>query len=312
MVTRRAAQRTIDLPWDDPAWREPDNPWTASCRWLQAWWRTHELHAKPGPISKENSRLVASMLAFDAPPGSNFLSPEIRDAIVARLAEGNHSGIIAKDRLLRNLLSSQPTCFNLFGPFVSRPAALTDWVRWLDPLASQATAVRFEWAPPREEHFDGGSAFDAFIEYVTASGGRRFVGVECKYAEDLQRTSIEVRDVYTSFTNASGNWRAGASTRLNAKHLRQFWLNTLLAESLAMRGNGGYETGLAVVVAAGADRSAAETTDAVRAELADPDSRLKWSSYEDVLARVDGFHDWKDRFTRRYLDLRPVEHLLNR
>jgi hypothetical protein len=40
------------------------------------------------------------------------------------------------------------------------------------------------------ETFGGGSAFDAFVSYE-AQAESRFVGVECKYAEDLSKSSIK-------------------------------------------------------------------------------------------------------------------------
>jgi hypothetical protein len=297
--------------WDDTGWSEGgDNSWTAGCRWLQSWWREQQGHL-PGPRSNTDGRLVGSMLRFDAPEDANFLDREIVAAVKARLAEGDHSGIIEKDRLRRNLLSSQPTCFNLFGPFVSQPNGLKPWVETLDGEVTTVDVVRFEWAPERAAHFDGGSAFDAFIEY-TAGDARRFIGVECKYAENLAATSIKVRDVYIDFTEASGYWIRGAATRLDQKKLRQFWLNTLLAQSLASRPARTYERGMAVVVACAADVSAHSASEAVRAELQEPDRWLRWSPYEEVLATVDGRTEWKRAFRERYLDFGPVQHRLGK
>jgi hypothetical protein len=295
--------------WDDPSWAESsDTAWAAGCRWLQAWWRANELGLPPGPL-KGGTRLVASSLPHDAPRDANFLTAQIAAAVTARLAEGNHSGIIDEDRLRRNLLSSQPACFNLFGPFVSRPDGLLGWVRSMDPDAAVVTAVRFEWAPPRDQHFGGGSAFDAMILYRATAGGSRFLGVEVKYAEDLAKSSIKVRDPYRTFTNESGLWSDGAADRLDVPRLRQFWLNTLLGQSLVTRGSE-FEAGSVVVVAVGTDRSAQTATDAVRAELAAPDTWLRSSPMEEVLDHVDADPDWAEAFRRRYLDFRPVAHLL--
>lgn len=299
-----------DAAWDDRSWAEHDTPWTAGCRWLQAWWRHHELGLAPGARRPTDpDRLVASMLPFDAPTDANFLTADIASSVRARLAEGNHSGIIDSDRLMRNLLSSQPTCFNLFGPFVDEPDALLGWVRTIDQAADTVTGARFEWAPPRLDHFGGGSAFDALVTYGTTNGDNRFLGVEVKYAENLEESSITVRDPYREYTEANGLWREGAAGRLDTPRLRQFWLNTLLGQSLVKRGTG-FQAGTVVIVAPGADRSAAAATDAVRTELIDPDQWLRWSPYEAVLAAVDDQDAWKRRFRQRYLDFSPVRHLL--
>lgn len=262
----------------------------------------------PGAHSPaRTNRLVASMLPLGGDRGTNFLGDAVLAAVDARLAEGNHSGFISEDRLFRNLLSSQPACFNLFGPFVEDPSPLLGWVQSIDAEAERVDRVRFEFAPDRRKHFGGGSAFDAFVDYT--AGGRRFLGIECKYAEDLAASSIVVRKPYIEFTEASHEWREGASRRLDVRRLRQFWLNTLLAESLVRR-EGRFERGTVVIVACETDRSAREATALVRAELHSPDLWLQWSPYEDILGTTRGHDAWKDRFRRRYLDFSPVGHLL--
>ena len=249
------------------------------------------------------------MLPLDAPVELNFLDTRIVSAVQSRLSEGVGSGIIERDRLFRNLLSSQPACFNLFGPFVAAPNRLLRWVQTIDEDAAVVTGVRFEWAPPRDQHFDGGSAFDAFVTYETGDARPRFVGVECKYAENLASSSIEVRDVYKSFTAQSGLWADGAADRLNVPSMRQFWLNTLLAQSLAVRGDE-FDAGTTVVVSVSSDMSALQAVNDVRAELVTPDKWLRWMPYETVLAAIDDDDDWRTAFVRRYLDFSPVQHLL--
>ena len=199
------------MTWDDEAWREPsDNRWARGCRWMQSRWRELKLGLEPGPrTAADPARLVCSMLPLDAERPANFLSPEAHDAAEALLARGAGPGIVDEDRLLRNLLSSQPTCVNLFGPFVRNPGGLTGWVSSLDPECEQVTEVRLEWAPPREEHFDGGSAFDAFVEYTTRTG-TRFVGVETKYAENLTASRISVRQGSRDYTTTTWQVLGGA------------------------------------------------------------------------------------------------------
>lgn len=305
--------RHANLAWDDPAWGESDTAWAAGCRWLQAWWRHHELGLPPGEKSLRDHALVNSMVPIGSPRSTNFLNDDIAAAVEARLSEGAHSGKIAEDRLFRNLLSSQPTCFNLFGPFVTRPNDLLGWVQTIDPAAATVSVVRFEWAPPRAEHFNGGSAFDAFVDYTTAEGGRRFLGVECKYAENLAASKIDARDDYISFTNGHPSWKRGSAGALNKTAASQFWLNTLLAQSLVERGVDGetrFESGTMVIVAAAADAKARAVTDTVRSHLVAPDEWLRWSPYEQALDAIGGHDAWKQQFTRRYLDVSPVKHLL--
>lgn len=176
--------------------------------------------------------------------------------------------------------------------------------------AAEVESVRFEWAPPREHHFGGGSAFDAFVSYRTSDGASRFVGVEVKYAEDLAKSSISVRPDYIDFTAECGHWHKGATSVLDTPRLKQFWLNTLLAQSLVAHGGEGFESGKVAIVALGADASASATTTAVHAKLVDHDRWLCWSPYEAVLDVARGPEGWKEAFIRRYVDFGPVAHLL--
>ena len=295
-------------PWDASVWKERDTGWAAGCRWLQSWWRENRLNLDPGEHSEGRpDRLVSSMLPIAAERDRNFLNREILAAVDARIDEGNHSGIIEKDRLFRNLLSSQPACFNLFGPFVTDPSLLLDWVKSIDVETVSVDLVRFEWAPNRKNHFDGGSAFDAVIEY--SASGRRFLAIECKYAENLATSSINVRDPYRTFTENSDHWRTGATRRLDVTHLRQFWLNVLLAQSLVERENV-YERGIVLIVACASDSSARTATGLVRSELHEPDRWLRWMPYESILEHAPSQGLWAEHFRSRYLNFTPVAHML--
>lgn len=302
---------TADTPWDDPRWREPsDTAWQAGLRWQQAWWRAARLGLPPGPFSKkEPRRLVGSTLPLDAPKDANFLTAEAAMAAERRLKTGG-GGLVKEDRLRRSLLSSQPMCFNLFGHFQdeAKRDALLGWVRGHDPSASSIARVEIEWAPPPAEHFRGGSAFDAFVEYETGAGGLGFLAIECKYHEHLPKTDVaKVRGTYRDFTDAYGLWRAGAVDRLDRAGLRQFWLNTLLAQSLLRLGY--YVTGKSMIVACAADRSARDACTAVRSELTDS-STLAWEPWETIVESIEGHDEWRTDFVTRYLDFRPVAHLL--
>ncbi len=296
--------------WDDTQWFEKaDNSWTAGCRQLQSWWR-HKQNFEPGPVSEKRPRLVTSLLPIGHDTSANFFGPKVVAAIEARLASGLDAGIINTDRLYRNLLSSQPACFNLFGEFAEEPNALLPWVQTIDAEATSVRSIDFEWAPSKKEHFNGGSAFDSYVVYH-AGGARRFLGIECKYAEDLAKSNITVRQPYIDFTDSHGDlWIEGASHRLNVPQLRQFWLNTLLGQSLKEKEN--FDAGRVVVIASKYDTKAEQATALVRSELRAPDSSIVWAPYETVTAAMRPTHpDWADWFTERYLDFSPVAHRLS-
>jgi hypothetical protein len=302
----------LDMEWDDARWVETsDNAWQRGLRWQQAWWRAMRLELPAGPYSADRpDRLVASTLALDAPPDANFLTADVAGAVEQRLRTSG-GGLVKEDRLRRFLLSSQPMCFNLFGQFQAeqRRDALLPWVRRVSPGAVRVTRVEIEWAPPAEDHFRGGSAFDAFVEYDTSDSGRGFLGVECKYHEDLRKSDVpKVRDVYKSFTADSGLWREGAVEQLDRMGLRQFWLNTLLAQSLLAKDDR-YSEGACVVTACQADQSARAAFASVQAQLV-ASSGLVWQPWESIVSDIVGHDRWRQSFIERYLDFTPVRHLL--
>lgn len=312
-----------DKAWDDPAWAEPrDTPWRAGCRWLQARWRAERLHLLPGPHrpGADPQRLVASMLPEHVDWTANFITPA-----AARAAQGLSSthagGIVDEDRLRRNLLSSQPACLNLFAPLAEHPGTVAAWLRSAIPTLPddlEVESVEFEWAPPSHEHFGGGSAFDAFVTY-TSGHGRGVVGIETKYAEDLaEQAPRRIRDTYAAFTRDSGLWLSDAVPRLMDPRLRQLWLNTLLGQSLLLRGDGRFTHGAVLVLTCRDDVDALDATVDVASELADDHATgfdgLHWSSYEAVMAaaREDpALASFADEFTDRYLDFEPVSHKLH-
>jgi hypothetical protein len=101
---------------------------------------------------------------------------------------------------------------NLFGHLRYHPHVLVEWLQLLGIDAVEVTGVEIEWAPPKAEHFDGGSAIDALITYRSTAGFDGFVGVESKHAEDLCEQRIEPRQTYIDFTLASGQAGRGRST----------------------------------------------------------------------------------------------------
>ena len=240
-------------PWHDPSWRvRSDNPLQAGLRLQQAWWRqacrgvreAGALHPspKPGKPPRTHNPPVVSML----PETTNGFAPNLMwpaaiDAYeVAKSALNAGAGIIYEDRLRRNLLSSQPLCFNLFG-YLSQvdPNALLPWVRIYATGATSVSRIRLEYSPSVAELGAaplGGSAFDAFVEYTLPGESKGLIGIETKYHEDLAKglkippEGGAARDKYARETQLRA-WLPGAAVGLigHRKNL-QFWYNQLLAQ----------------------------------------------------------------------------------
>ncbi|HET7690494.1 MAG TPA: hypothetical protein VFK41_08955 [Nocardioidaceae bacterium] len=285
--------QTLDrsTPWHDPRWRVRGvNPLQAGLRLQQSWWRQEcrgiadagRLYPPPKKGKKPRARnpLVASIL----PEGldgfePNLMWPEVVDALEESKRDLNSAaGILYEDRLRRNLLSSQPLCFNLFG-YLSRvePNALVRWVQSMAPDATSVVRIRLEYAPTVAELGElplGGSAFDAFVEYEIPGERLGFIGIETKYHEDLAKALMlpsegsPGREKYVKET-ARRPWKDGAALRL-LEHRRnlQFWYNQLLAQrtfELLKRPDGSrlYAEYAEVVVASDFDSSATRVVSTV-------------------------------------------------
>lgn len=328
--------------WHDPSWRvSGDNLLQAGLRLQQGWWRQNRAGvdgkgiAEAGPhhptgsaVARRGGRnpLVVSTLPEScADFGTNLMWPEAVEALrQAKSRLGPSGGILAEDRLRRNLLSSQPLCFNLFGYLgqLSDLSALLPWVQIYAPEAKGIVRILLEYAPSAAELGGeplGGSAFDAFIEYRLPRERLGFIGVETKYHEDLSR-GLSLPDPgtrptkYEGATLVGGCWLPGAADALIGDRTNlQFWYNQLLAQRTHRLVGGGktYSEYSQVVVATGVDSSARAVVATIRGQLdQNHQDTLRFCSLEDVLAKVDGQDAWKARMTERYTDFAPIqEHL---
>jgi hypothetical protein len=292
--------------WDDTSWLEKsDNSWQRRLRRHQGWWREKHTNLPAGPRTKSDDRLVVSMLPDRGTSRPNLLTQEAQEAAekaISRLNNEGGPGLIASDRLERNLLSSQPLCFNLFGHLRMDPTALLPWIQAIRPGAVEVARVELEIAPVRTPLTR--SAFDAYVEYSIDGRGRGFFGIECKYAEDLAAAQRDPAADKVKVATTSPPWRPDAVAELDRPGHRQFWYNTLLTQLTLKEGE--FDEGVSVVVALSEDAKAKAATEAVSAELQEP-STLVFSSIEDVVDKVAGHDDWKRDFRTRYLDLHLSE-----
>ena len=302
------------LAWYDPALQIPGDPARrARYRALQSWYRETVRRVEPGR-HPHGQQLVGSMLPEDrALEGLNFLDQQIASYAELRAEEViREGGTLDRDRLRRNLLSSMPLCFNLFGKLqAQRPAAarVLGTVLGLDIAAIDQILV--EHAPPAANAVLGDrTAFDAFLAYTTSAGAKGFLGVETKYTEPFSPKAFHP-DYYEQ--NRAYEWagfRPGAGDRLGRPATNQLWRNTLLAA--ATRQTGGYAVGHAVVTAGRDDPIAWKAVAAVRAQLEDPDGMLRALSLERLIEQCHlepSLAEWAAQFRQRYLDLSPItEH----
>ena len=175
-----------------------DNAWQRRARLHQSLWR----QAQQMPAGMHNAKPLGSRLnPLDAEPPTlaNYLSPQAKRQVQAAVREAATTGaLLARPRLWVDLLSSQPLCFNLFGPLAEDPALATTTLQMIWPNIQKITRIRFEWSPGRgaERYTGNRSAFDIFVEY-DGPRGRSFLAIEVKYHEDLTGTPAADRPTST-------------------------------------------------------------------------------------------------------------------
>jgi hypothetical protein len=247
----------------------------------------------------------------DAELGLNFLNPSIFCAARERMRS---EGALDEYRLLANLLSSQPMCFNLFGPLTSDLGLARELLDALLPEGvSEVLSVNLEYAPaPREEYLGDRTAFDAFFDYLDRAGVHRFVGIETKLTEPFspQRYGRDHRPAYDQLTKASDSpWVDDVADRVYDVRWNQLWRNQLLVEATRKhlsQLHGAH--GRLVVIRHQGDNRCAETISQYRKLLEAPDDSfldLPLDVLVDAwLPLVTGTNaEWLNDFRTRYVDL---------
>ena len=220
----------------------------------QAWYRRDVIGVPYGTGPFPSSKTAyGNMLDEDGErDGENFLTPRIRSVAEKRISAGY--GTVDEFRLRRNMLSSQPMCFNLFGELACDVDLATVLARalWGDHVR-KVTSVDFEWAPlPPADYLDDRTAFDAFIDYEASDGKRGFVAIETKLTEPFSR-KVYKGSKYRRWMTQDAPWREDAADEVAHISHNQLWRDHLLAWALLKRPGSEYRHGRLAVVFHGKD-----------------------------------------------------------
>lgn len=288
-----------------------DDPFTARMRRHQSWYRSHILRVPCGIGPKPTSTTpYGNMLApADGEAGRNFLTSEIAEVALARVAEG--AGAVEPFRLFHNMLSSQPMCFNLFGPLVRDTALASRLLPTLVPEQNgEVTRVLLEWAPePAADYLGDRTAFDAFIEYRTPDHRLHALGIETKLTESFS-AKIYDREEYRRWMRVPNRpWLPDADARVDAVEHNQLWRDHLLAVAIRHQAGSRYATSRLLVVHHPEDRRCVQVCAGYLALLRDGDDTVRsialdrlvdtWSPIVKQPARTA----WLQPFRTRYLEL---------
>lgn len=286
-----------------------DNAFTARMRFHQSWWRQERLGVSVG--TDRMGHPYGNYLEEDAAAaGKNFLTPEIAAYARGRIAKG---GGVEEFRCTRNLLSSQPMAFNLFGPLhLDRDLARA----LLDPLLPYGVAdasVDIEWRPDPSTHLRDATSFDAVINYTTADGRPAIASIETKLTEPFSRKRYHT-ECYREVAARSSVWLDPADPALATTRWNQIWRNQLLVESIRQQPDADPSLlGFAIVVHHPRDTRCADITREYQKFLTPPGDSFKVLTLEDIIEEWQPlvFHttqvNWLMDFYDRYLNLKLSE-----
>ena len=304
------------IPWWDSrlAYAE-DSVRTRAYRRLQSRWREDALGLEPGTYTSRSgvTRRLGSLLPLGCGERDQLLSDEAVAYARARLPEIDAEGRGAEPtRLWRNMLSSQPLCFSLFGHLdAHRDAAARVLDAVLPWQIDSVERILVEHAPPSAALRLGGTApdktaFDAMLIAWTR-GVPLLLGVETKYTEPFSPTEYD-KTSYRTVSGAEQTWfLPNVSSIARGSATNQLWRNLMLAQESARDLDC---EGAVVVLTAANDPHAEAAVSGIRPLLREPDRRLVHVLLEDVMeaaTQEEELTSWAHVFTERYLDLRLAE-----
>jgi hypothetical protein len=211
------------------------------------------------------------------------------------------------------MLSSQPMCFNLFGPLKYDLELATRLMQGLPgfPGDAEVTRVCFEYAPDKASHLDDRTTFDAYVEYHRPGNIRGFIGIETKLIEPFSQKSYPFAPGYARW-KTSPNWWWDAEEKVSFPDMRfnQLWRNHLLGFAMLSQAERQYDEGLVAVVWHPKDTQCTKAMEAYREHLTRPGnaSLMEWSLEQVVSSwtstALDESHQhWLKAFHTRYLAL---------
>jgi len=300
-----------------------DDPFTRRMRLHQSRWRADVLGLPfgCGPHATSASKYGNMLTAEAGDRGLNFLTPEIGAYALRRQADFPRG--IKRHRLLCNMLSSQPMCFNLFGPIALDATIAVEMASALfrrDDLRRVIRVIIEHEPDPRADYLDDATSFDAFIEVENAEGSLGFIAVETKLTEPFSPTRYPIvrGSAYQRWLDhAHAPWRSPARAAFEAIEINQLFRDHALAVAARHRTGSPYRFGALAVVRHPEDSkcsaSIANYGDLVRPDGDVPLIDLPLDEATRRLRPVvagTSWATWLDAFHGRYVDLSAAPSLI--
>jgi hypothetical protein len=218
-------------------------------RFHQSWYRAKMLKVPFGHGPRRNSPSFYGnyLTQEDGNQGLNFFTLQLGERIFSvvkkRLAE--KKGTIEPYRLLCNMLSSQPMCFNLFSPLLNDFGLATALLKPLFPdEILEVTRVMLEFVPePVNVYLNDHTAFDAYVEYTALDGNKGFIGIETKLVEPFTLAEHEHREYWNWSHQEDASWVKSTLSNLRDAKVNQLWRDHLLGIAIQLHPKSSYKDG---------------------------------------------------------------------
>ncbi len=288
-----------------------DTPFAKRMRFHQSWYRANVLRVPfgTGPGPKHTGKFGNMLTREDGAKGLNFLTPEIFEVAKCRVEE--EQGVVEEFRLIHNMLSSQPMCFNLFAPMVKdHELARRVFSQILPGRVKEIVDVKIEHAPePVSEYLDDRTAFDAFVDFIGPDNQRCFIGIETKLTEPFSQRECDGPAYRRWSDQKESPWPEEAWSKLANIRYNQLWRDHLLSVAMTLHPASPCDSGFLMLVYHPEDKQCAETKEIYQRLLKPEDkSFLDWpldklvKAIEPQLER-NGQKKWLNDFKERYLAL---------
>ncbi|HZK95627.1 MAG TPA: hypothetical protein VFC67_15585 [Prolixibacteraceae bacterium] len=281
---------------------ESNNPLQKRMRHHQSWWRTCVMGEEQGlhPIHPENK--IGSSILNGEKGKINFIDAYAKKSVDETLdTRGAESkGLIKKDRLFNNLLSSQPLCFNFFGRLKYNLPLATKIFHQFYPDVQEVTDILFEFVPNDASNGDN-SAHDVAMLFVNSTGAKGLIGLECKYTEPFSpkeygkdgpdKKDGKYRKVYEDSFAFLPIYEDLTNTKYN-----QLFRNQLIIESALLKKESPYKIGYSGLFCFQEDQNAIDKGKAFQKMLKNGEERFKIITFADLIETIQKTEiDWETR-----------------
>lgn len=256
---------------------------------------------------------------IDAEAGANFLTPEIHRVARLRVEAKQDRQTLDAKRLYRDLLSSMPMAFNLFGE-ASLPqnhASRHQLAELFGVPDAETSAILFEWSPGRgsDRYTRDRTAFDVALVLGRPNAPLTVLGIETKYHEhsakdpkppadnpDALARYQDQTDFLVAVAEASGVFKPGWQDKVLDTGLRQIWRDHLLALSMRSHPDQWTPRTRHVLLHPARNVSFAQAASAYADLLVDGDTSFSALTLEETVdAAFAHGGPVKEAFVRRYL-----------